>query len=846
MGLYDRLTPGDQNNIDEQKEQVEEEQQSAEEEFVDRYNNDTSTDNSSSDSSDNTSEATEDFLDDYGPSGDGSFGSDDLDSVNDSTDNSTDSSDNATPEEEFVKNYGQSSKKKDKKKKKGSSSENPLVDELQRQRNVIDSEEADMNLENPSALGPQTVTRLGTGNIPPAQISNEEYRSPEQTVVDREYGSGTNLKGQSYLNQDQTAEDVTAKSLIQGAQDVMIDPGQTGQNTYESVSNLDLPGEMEETYAKGAGTITAAGAQLFNTVPSIFQTTVAASQNPSGTASKLYQGTKRAGPNLEGLSRNTGSKEYFESQAGILNLVAGAGASSLARKGSLRGVTTDEGLTDLVKNPVRPGDDATVEAEIQETFQSKPDQLSPEAQKALSQMDLSGTKGPAGSGRRLVVEGDGENTYAEKQDYLMTKVQQNGREFIVVGRTASQGRGSDGESEGLVASESLIISENGELVDQSKQKPTKKLYDFQTEVTDSSQDVVEGVGPRGDEKIVKTDSVGEGTVAGEDFIFRDESQRFSSPGTDADLLQSKSVTGTDNSKSSIGSKGPVINRGLFEDEDVKTADIDGESTDFDAEKLQDSIESIFDDQDSDRSEVGNVIDRDSDGQSDSDSGPQKLKIESSNKQEDRTGIGTDAVNQKAFEENVKDAASFEDTGADSVFGPTEAAVGTNVLGEAGSSLSQGQDQDTFGLVDKEDSQQKGRDKILEDDKTRGKPDVANKNALDVGQDVGQGQDFDTNLDSSQETDSILVRGLTNTDTNFREGDGNKRRDLNLEGDDDDDKRLFSRLLGGKKKTKYRGSVGAEVLGITAEEAPGRSAAQNPLNLRPVVEDSTKKDEENIL
>lgn len=139
MGLYDRLTPGDQNNIDEQKEQVQEEeeqqdQQSAEEEFVDRYNNDTSTDSSGSDSSDNTSEATEDFLDDYGPSGDGGSGSDDPDPVNDSSDNSIDRSDNTTPEEEFVETYGSSSTKKGKEEKGNKNSQNALDDGQQSQK----------------------------------------------------------------------------------------------------------------------------------------------------------------------------------------------------------------------------------------------------------------------------------------------------------------------------------------------------------------------------------------------------------------------------------------------------------------------------------------------------------------------------------------------------------------------------------------------------------------------------------------------------------------------------------------------------------------------------------------
>jgi len=57
-----------------------------------------------------------------------------------------------------------------------------------------------------------------------------------------------------------------------------------------------------------------------------------------------------------------------------------------------------------------------------------------------------------------------------------------------------------------------------------------------------------------------------------------------------------------------------------------------------------------------------------------------------------------------------------------------------------------------------------------------------------------------------------------------------------EGSEDDDDNGFNLFTQETKDTQFQASVGAEILGITAEEKPGRSQAADPTNLRPILED----------
>jgi len=60
-------------------------------------------------------------------------------------------------------------------------------------------------------------------------------------------------------------------------------------------------------------------------------------------------------------------------------------------------------------------------------------------------------------------------------------------------------------------------------------------------------------------------------------------------------------------------------------------------------------------------------------------------------------------------------------------------------------------------------------------------------------------------------------------------------DLDFE-DEDEDLGTFSRFFGASKETQFRSSVGAEVLGVTAESAPDRASQQNPFSIRPIVDE----------
>jgi len=74
---------------------------------------------------------------------------------------------------------------------------------------------------------------------------------------------------------------------------------------------------------------------------------------------------------------------------------------------------------------------------------------------------------------------------------------------------------------------------------------------------------------------------------------------------------------------------------------------------------------------------------------------------------------------------------------------------------------------------------------------------------------------------------ILIEGKPDPQPNPTPEDG---------GSEDDDDNGFSLFTQETKDTQFRASVGAEILGITAEDKPGRSQASDPTNLRPILED----------
>lgn len=709
--------------------------------------------------------------------------------------------------------------------------DNGLIQELKRQRNTIDSGDAGFDLDNPPAPGPQTVSVPGTGNIPPAQISNEEYRPPEQTVVGSEYGSGTNLEGQNYFTQDQTTDDVTAESLIRGADDVMIDPGQAGQDTYQTVSGLNLPGEMEETYARGAGTVAAGGAQLFNTVPGLFQTSVAASQDPQGTASEIYEGSRRAGPNLEGLSENPGSEEYFESQAGVLNLVAGVGGSSLARRGTLRGVTTDESLTDIARNPVKPGDQAVTNDDVDiNTIQSQPEKTNPELQKVLSGMDLEGTRGPAGSGRQMVVEG-GTDRSAQKQDLLMSTVDTGDREVRIVGRTESFAEQTEDGSQGLVAAEGQAVTENNRVLDPDNQFSEKQVFDFETEEEFSSQDIMSGGGPTGDERIVRTEAGGSGTVGGEDFQFIGESTRASSPEGDADFIRTETVAGSEDTKSSVRTEGFVLNEDQINqpNRNIDAADSDASDSgdvDMDLEELQNQVDDLMEER---RQDSGSDTDAEDSGddffdESEGSNGQDTLLVdEESTLDSSRAGVSDDAVNVKAFENLAEDAVRFEDTDAGAAAGGITAAgtsslLGTTAAGDTSLAEEPGLDQEEnlLGLEAQDQSQNQppveGQDSIVTPEEDTG---------------LGLIEDTDTALGQEQTT----TEGFTRIFNDNGAGRSPEGPDL-FEEENDEQGGVFGNLMSDQEDFKFQSSVGAQLLGLESEDRPSRESAGNPFNLRP--------------
>jgi len=65
-------------------------------------------------------------------------------------------------------------------------------------------------------------------------------------------------------------------------------------------------------------------------------------------------------------------------------------------------------------------------------------------------------------------------------------------------------------------------------------------------------------------------------------------------------------------------------------------------------------------------------------------------------------------------------------------------------------------------------------------------------------------------------------------------------------DEDDNDNGFNLFTQETKDTQFQASVGAEILGIRAEEKPGRAQASDPTNLRPIVSDEvSSKDEKSI-
>jgi len=63
----------------------------------------------------------------------------------------------------------------------------------------------------------------------------------------------------------------------------------------------------------------------------------------------------------------------------------------------------------------------------------------------------------------------------------------------------------------------------------------------------------------------------------------------------------------------------------------------------------------------------------------------------------------------------------------------------------------------------------------------------------------------------------------------------KTGDSDLVDEQEDDDNGFNLFTQETKDTQFQASVGAEILGITAEDKPGRSQASDPTNLRPILE-----------
>jgi len=69
--------------------------------------------------------------------------------------------------------------------------------------------------------------------------------------------------------------------------------------------------------------------------------------------------------------------------------------------------------------------------------------------------------------------------------------------------------------------------------------------------------------------------------------------------------------------------------------------------------------------------------------------------------------------------------------------------------------------------------------------------------------------------------------------------------FNLQGgDEDEDNKLGSGLFTEKEKD-YQASVGAEILGVRAEKKPGRLKAQDPTDLRPIVDEGSEDKGEGV-
>lgn len=65
--------------------------------------------------------------------------------------------------------------------------------------------------------------------------------------------------------------------------------------------------------------------------------------------------------------------------------------------------------------------------------------------------------------------------------------------------------------------------------------------------------------------------------------------------------------------------------------------------------------------------------------------------------------------------------------------------------------------------------------------------------------------------------------------------GTSSINTDLTDDEDDDDNVGSGFFGDSKDTVYSASVGSELVGFTADEKPGRLSAQDPTNLRPIID-----------